>query len=317
MKAELKYFIMISPTLLGKLKKSRAIRIKWYGTEPYALAKSSQIRCNYILSLLSENIEFQIICECSRHPGRPGIPAFWIDVFIWWLLIRKVVIRWARTPKNIFPSMFRKDIGQKFVIPFDCISFDIQIPSTRHHSCGAIPFFQACWRRTVSFLRTHGQFLYNLYDIPFMPRALPAWALWMKSRTSFSFIPLSSNMVGSWGLVNLLVEVLGYRLNHLSMSSTSDSWVPPLVHQACHSLIPQKDFCESIRIWVEWSPSLMLFLLMFSLIFISTKILFWISFRIFWSSNLSWIGASFNWRFSILCSDLNFPFCLFGHFSSV
>ena len=27
MKAELKYFIMISPTLLGKLKKSRAIRI--------------------------------------------------------------------------------------------------------------------------------------------------------------------------------------------------------------------------------------------------------------------------------------------------
>ena len=28
----------------------------------------------------------------------------------------------------------------------------------------------------LSFLRTHGQFLYNLYDIPFMPEALPAQA---------------------------------------------------------------------------------------------------------------------------------------------
>ena len=76
----------------------------------------------------------------------------------------------------------------------------------------------------MSFLRTRGQFLYNLYDIPFKPGALPARALWTKSRTSFGFIPLSSNItVGSWGFGKSLREVLGYRLNHLSMSSSNDS----------------------------------------------------------------------------------------------
>ena len=82
MKAELKYFIMISPTLLGKLKKSRAIRMKWCRTESYALARSSQITCSSVLYLLAESIEFHILCECSRHPGKPGIPAFRTDVFI-------------------------------------------------------------------------------------------------------------------------------------------------------------------------------------------------------------------------------------------
>ena len=84
----------------------------------------------------------------------------------------------------------------------------------------------------------------------------------------------------------------------------------------------EKLFCERVRIWVECSPSLTLFLSMFSLFSALeiTKILFLISSRIFWSSGLSWIGASFNRRFSILCSDLSFPFCicrLFGRFPSV
>ena len=105
----------------------------------------------------------------------------------------------SKNSKNIFPSTFRRDIGPKFMIPLGCISFGIQIPSVRYHSCGTIPYFQACWRRTVSFLRIRGQFLYNLYDISFMSGALPARVLWTKSRTSFSFIPLSSNTtVGSW-----------------------------------------------------------------------------------------------------------------------
>ena len=47
MKAKLKYFIMISPTLLGKLKNLRAIQIKWCGNDLYALATSSQITCDY------------------------------------------------------------------------------------------------------------------------------------------------------------------------------------------------------------------------------------------------------------------------------
>ena len=43
-------------------------------------------------------------------------------------------------------------------------------------------------------------------------------------------------------LVNLLKEVLGYRLNHLSVSSSNDFRVPPSVHQACPTLIPRKVF---------------------------------------------------------------------------
>ena len=186
------------------------------------------------------------------------------------MLIRKVVIWWARTPKNIFPSTFRRDIGQKFVIPLDCISFGIQIPSARHHSCGTIPFFQACWRRPVSFLRTNGQFLYNLYNIPFKPRALPARVLWMKSQTSFSFISLSSNIsVGSWGFGKSLRGGIGIPfksseyviLKWFSSSSFGTSNLPLFDSTKC--------FCKSLKIWVEWYPSLTLFLLMFSLIFSS------------------------------------------------
>ena len=140
----------------------------------------------------------------------------------------------------------------------------------------------------MSFLRTCGQFLYNLYDIPFKPGALPAQALWTKSRTSFSFIPLLSNItVGSWGFGKSLRGGIGIPFNHLSMLSSNDSRVPPSVHQACHSLIPRKVFLRKHKDL---------------------------------SYGLSWIGASFNRRFSILCSDLNFPFCicrLFGRFPSV
>ena len=70
----------------------------------------------------------------------------------------------TKNPPKYFPSTFRRDIGRRFVIPFDCISFVIQIPSARHHSCSTILFFQTCWRRTVSFMKTHGRFLYTLYD---------------------------------------------------------------------------------------------------------------------------------------------------------
>ena len=142
-----------------------------------------------------------------------------------------------------------------------CISFGIQIPSARHHSCGTIAFFQACWRRIVSFLRTRGQFLYNLYDIPFKPGALPTRALWMKSRTSFSFIPLSSNItVGSWDFGKSLSGSIGipfksseYVIFKWFSSSSFDTSSLPLFDST------KSFFCESVRIWVECSPSLTLF----------------------------------------------------------
>ena len=85
----------------------------------------------------------------------------------------------------------------------------------------------------------------------------------------------------------------------------------------------EKLFCKSIRIWVEWSPSLTLFLSMFSSDFQR-----WRSPKSFFEYHQGYsevstsheLGASFNRHFSILCSDLNFPFCiccLFGRFPSV
>ena len=97
------------------------------------------------------------------------------------------------------------------------------------------------------------------------------------------------------------------------MSYSSDYRVPSLVHQACHSLIPPKSFLRKHKDLSRMisKPDAVFFwcFLWFSALEI-TKILFRISFRIFWSSNLSWIGASFSRCFSILC-------CLFGCFSLV
>ena len=102
MKAESKYFIMISLTLPGKLIKSRAIRINWSGTDMYALATSSQITCGSVLFInfwLTVK-KFQIICECSRQRENPVIPPFWTDVFIHQKLCHTV-------SKNIFSSTLR------------------------------------------------------------------------------------------------------------------------------------------------------------------------------------------------------------------
>ena len=179
----------------------------------YALARLSQITCSSVLSL----------CLLDRC------------IYIM-IAHQKVCHMASRNSKNIFPSTFRRDIGWKFVIPFDCISFGIQIPSARNHYCSTILFFQICWRRTVSFLRTYGQFLYNLYYISFMPGALPAWALWTKSLIYLSFIPLSLNItVESWGFDKSLRGGIDIPFIHLSISSSSDSRVHPSLHQACHS----------------------------------------------------------------------------------
>ena len=168
----------------------------------------------------------------------------------------------------------------------------------------------------MSFLRTHGHLLY-LYNIPFVPRALPTRAFWTKSQTSFSFIPLSSNItIGSWvfgkslrGSIGILFKSSEYVILKWFLCSSFST-----------SSFPRKNFLQkhkdlSRMIWRFFFQCF----LWFSALEI-TKILFWISFRIFWSSNLSWIRASFNRHFRILCSDLNFPFCichLFGCFSLV
>ena len=181
----------------GKLKKSRAIRIKWCGIESYALARSSQITCSSVLSLLAESIEFHIICESSRHRGRQvSRPSG--QMYLYNDCSSERLSYGEQELQKIFPPLHLGGILGKnlwyLLIAFPLVS--------KYHQPDTIPVIQYPSSKPaeggLSFLRTRGQFLYNLYYIPFMPGALPARALLTKSRTSFSFIPLSSNItVGS------------------------------------------------------------------------------------------------------------------------
>ena len=106
------------------------------------------------------------------------------------------------------------------------------------------------------------------------------------------------------------------------MSSSSDYQVPSQYIKLSTLWFHEKIFCKSIRIWVEWSPNLTLFLSMFSLIFSSgdhenpfLNIIYDIP---MFPTLMNW--GFFYRRFSIFCSALKFPFCicrLFGHFHSV
>ena len=91
-----------------------------------------------------------------------------------------------------------------------------------------------------------------LYDIPFMPRALPVQALWTISQTSFSFIPLSSNItVGSWGFGKSLRG--GIRIPSISSKYVIFKWFSnSSFSTSSFPLFDSKKsfFFGSIRIWV-------------------------------------------------------------------
>ena len=103
--------------------------------------------------------------------------------------------------KNIFtPQYLRGILGENlwYVLTAFSLVFKYHQPDTI--AMVHYPSSKPAEEKTVSLLKTQGQFLYNLYDIPLMPRALTAWALWTISRTSLHFIPLSLNTtVESWG----------------------------------------------------------------------------------------------------------------------
>ena len=98
-------------------------------------------------------------------------------------------------------------------------------------------------------------------------------------------------------LVNLLEEVLGYRLNHLIMSSSNDSRVPPSVHQACHSLIPRKAFLRKRKDLSRMlsEPDAFSF-------DVFSDFQLWRSLKYFFKYHLGYFEIP---AFSILCSDLS------------
>ena len=268
---------------------------------------------------LAESIKFHIICECSNIRGSQvsqpsGQMYLYNDCSSERLSFGKQELQKLFSPlhlggilgENLWYPLTAFPLVSKYHQP-DTIP-EVQYPSSKPTeggqwvSWGYVGSF--CITCTIS-LSCPGHYLCGPYGGNLgLPLVLSCY---------HQTLPLDLGV-----LVNLLEEVLGYCLNQLSMSSSSDSWVLPSVHQACYSLIPRKALgfeYNDLRTWRFFFGCF----LWFSALEIP-KILFWISSRIFWSSSLSWIGASFNRRFSILCSNLNFPFCicyLFGCFPSV
>ena len=78
--------------------------------EPSVLARSSQTTDKLLLLTLASWMVCQIIAQCSTHPGKPGIPAFWTEVSMYSFCSRNAANLLARIPNMILPSMSRRDI---------------------------------------------------------------------------------------------------------------------------------------------------------------------------------------------------------------
>ena len=77
-------------TLSGMWRKSSASLMQLYGTDSEALFRSSHT--SFYPFRLEVINEYQIIWACSRVPGNPGMPAFWVDVLTFLLWRRNDVV---------------------------------------------------------------------------------------------------------------------------------------------------------------------------------------------------------------------------------
>ena len=144
---------MISQTLPGKLKKSRAISINWCGTDPYALVRSSHTTWSSVLFLLEDSMEFHIFVHASDNQGslvsQPSGQMYLYSSFFY----KEVCHTTSKDTKNCFSFNIKEGYGRKLEIPFKFISLEIQIPSAKHHSCGTIHMY--LWVCFYVYLHVH------------------------------------------------------------------------------------------------------------------------------------------------------------------
>ena len=79
-------------------------------------------------------IQSHNIVVCSIQPGKPGTPAFWINVLTYLLFIMNLVVLFAMAPKKILPSTLSNEIGRNCSIFLESFSFGIWIPSANPQS---------------------------------------------------------------------------------------------------------------------------------------------------------------------------------------
>ena len=121
-------------------KNSIIFSSSWCLTEPYAFSRSNQMTLSSVLWYFTVFIRSHNIVVCLIQPGKPGTPAFWIDVLTYPLFITNLVILFAMTPKKILPSTFSNEFGRNCSIFLVSFSFGMWIPSA-NPQFSAINFF--------------------------------------------------------------------------------------------------------------------------------------------------------------------------------
>ena len=153
------------------------------------------------------------------QPDTSGMPPFWTAMSIYSLPSRYLVVLLAKTARNIFPSMFNREMVLNCSTFLEFSSFGIKHPSALYHDSVIFLLLQITFNSFHNLLISLGQFLYTLYEIPFGPGADPALAFLTTSCTSWNFRSDSSNCsFGSSGVNNF---------SHSSRSSPrlSSLWV--------------------------------------------------------------------------------------------
>ena len=124
----------------GIQKNSIVFSSCWCLTEPYAFSRSNQMTWSSVLLFFTVFIRSHNIVVCSIQPGKPGTPAFWIDVLTYPWFITNLVILFAMTPKKILSSTLSNEIGRNCSIFLEFFSFGMWI-SSANPQLSAINFF--------------------------------------------------------------------------------------------------------------------------------------------------------------------------------
>ena len=124
----------------GIQNNSIAFSSSWCLTEPYAFSRSNQMTMSSVLLFFAVFIRYHNIVVCSIQPGKPGTPAFWIDVLTYPLFITNLVILFAMTQKKLLPSTLSNEIGRNCSIFLESFCFGMWITSA-NPQLSAINFF--------------------------------------------------------------------------------------------------------------------------------------------------------------------------------
>ena len=151
----------VDPSMMWK--KLKAVQMREWGTDQKTLARSRNKTCRSLPSLLAHWIWCYIMLVCSKHPEKPGMPAFCTDVSIKLFCFRYVVILLATMLKKTFPSTFNRLICRNWSMFEASFTLGITTPPALRHAFGMVCFVRIAFICLHSKRKTFGEFSYSRY----------------------------------------------------------------------------------------------------------------------------------------------------------